>query len=856
MTPPDSPPPRRATQFDEQLLPASHASAPAIARNHGRQLLVQPDGATHTAMAYGGDNPVLRLWQDRRLLAEHPLDSGPTAPILVADNANAITVWLSLANQVHHAADPVQAPTPVAGWLGAVEDAVALADGATLLAVNDGGQLSLALWRNGTLAETCAIDYNAGHACLDLDEAGNLHLACEKDQGIEYRCYSAASSLAEMSAGTSCRAAEAYGFHPVVLAHAGVVILAYLGESCRLPGESKWDVSWQRLGRGGYVAALVLDDGKWRRHRLADSQQIVERLRPIDEAYGGGPNDELRVRIEEYSAPTLTLGPDGVPQALWANVDRRWVYASRFLGGDFSPATEVRGPLEQLTGPCLAPRRAAAALPLAVVTRPRTYLDAIALAPRQVVGQRRIDFLQADELRLCQGLELVVGQMQRHPANPVIAKGEAGSIDDAGLVADIFREGDQWRAEYFARNRESTSRAFAPVGLASSADGIEWTKEPPRPLGQRFTVDGAGDHQYAVRFLEDLDEADPERRFKGFYRVDDQGPWAWAVVVSADGSNWTRLETGSIVRADDDLRLIRDPEDAPSRSWKATAISRSHCGRVCAMWTSADGIHWEGERDTLDFGDPFGAKPDRAGTGRVIVEAWAGPEDEDELHGGYLMRDGERLLCHYMKWTADGHIYAALASSRDGLNFSRVGGGASTLPLGAAGTWDAGRVALREAPFRVGDVWRQYYTGCGWKHGLGGVGAKTSPVGFNCPNQMGCAEIQVGRWGYLQVVRGEVEARLETIALDLARPMQVVANAAGLDLPGSLLACEVVDPAKGAPFNGFDIASCDPLEGDDGHFQVTWRGTGLAELGPRSICLRAQLRGGGVKLYGFDLEDG
>ena len=86
-----------------------------------------------------------------------------------------------------------------------------------------------------------------------------------------------------------------------------------------------------------------------------------------------------------------------------------------------------------------------------------------------------------------------------------------------------------------------------------------------------------------------------------------------------------------------------------------------------------------------------------------------------------------------MKWTGDGHIYCGLAASRDGVNFARVRRGCSTLPLGAAGTWDAGRVALREAPFRAGDVWRQYYSGACWKHGLAGIGARTSHVGLNGP---------------------------------------------------------------------------------------------------------------------------
>ena len=69
-------------------------------------------------------------------------------------------------------------------------------------------------------------------------------------------------------------------------------------------------------------------------------------------------------------------------------------------------------------------------------------------------------------------------------------------------------------------------------------------------------------------------------------------------------------------------------------------------------------------------------------------------------------RDGDRWLLHYMKWTPDGHVIPALASSRDGLNYTRVCGGTPTLPLGEPGTWEAGRVAFRNPPYLVDGVWR------------------------------------------------------------------------------------------------------------------------------------------------------
>jgi hypothetical protein len=166
--------PRVHTQFDAQLLDAGAPAAPSIGRNHGRQVVALPDGTTLTALAFGGERPRLRLWQNRQLMADHPLEIEPAAPVLTA-------------------------------------------------------------------------------------------------QG-------------DLAIGHRERVAEAYGSHPVVLAIPGRVIIAFLGESCRLPSHQRWGDAWERLGRGGYIGALVREADAWRRFRLADSRQIVKPLRPIDTA--------------------------------------------------------------------------------------------------------------------------------------------------------------------------------------------------------------------------------------------------------------------------------------------------------------------------------------------------------------------------------------------------------------------------------------------------------------------------------------------------------------------------------------------------------------------------------------------
>ena len=413
------------------------------------------------------------------------------------------------------------------------------------------------------------------------------------------------------------------------------------------------------------MAALVRQESGWQRFRLADSEQMVKTIRPIDEAHSGGQNAVLRVRVEEFGPPALVLGPDGVPQVLWANPERRWVYASRFLGEGFSPAAEVRGPVEQLAGPCLVPRHVPEvfrSLPIGVTSQTRTYLDELSLPTRRVDNGRRIDFLQPDELAECRGLELAVDQLMRHPENPVIPIGQPGSFDDGAVVTDIHRDCDGWRADYFFITVADRDRGWNESGRAMSVDGIHWTKLQPLPLKERYVVDGQPEHACTIRFVEDPDEKDPLRRYKGLLATKPGGVGArnWVPVVSPDRTYWSRVkDPAAVINADDDLQVWKDPDDVPERSFKVSAIGWSHCGRICPQWTSPDGVHWHGERDTLDFEDPFGARPDRCTVGRILVDAWAGPLDEDEIHGGFVFRDGGRWLVHYM-WACDGHIWLDL----------------------------------------------------------------------------------------------------------------------------------------------------------------------------------------------------
>lgn len=842
--------PQFRTQFDRELLVEVDTTAPFVCRNHNRHQVFAKDGGLITAVAQSGEFPLLSLWKERNQIAIRTLAGQPSAPCLVSGNT--VSLWISVDNQVYFTSELHLPLEPVANLTGIVQDAIQFPDGAVQLVILNQDELQL-VKIDGEHIRRTEVDEAAGKAVLTCDSGGGLHLAYEKNNGIEYRYYKAGDDTPM----ESCRPAEAFGFDPALLVDHNRVFLAYLGESCVIPEADEPREPWLRLGQGGYIAVLVLEDGFWRRFRPVDSRQIAKPLWPNDDAFGRGKESKHRIGLETFSPPTLALGPDGAVQVFWSNLERRWIYGARFLGDRFSPAAEVRGPLEQLSGPCLMPGRTPetrTGIPIGMVTQSRVYLDEIQLPTRTVRSGRRIDFVQPDELATVYGLKPVLNQMTRHPENPVIPPGPPGSHDDGGIVADIYRSGEGWRATYVYRSNDLAAGSHHD-GLAESPDGIHWTRLDPKPLEQQYQVEGGAGFSRTMRFLEDPEEPDPACRFKGFWHPPNQevGNWCWVAVVSPDAVHWARVaDPTALINADDDLRLWKDPDDIPERRFKASSISRSFCGRVCAQYTSPDGMHWGDERDTLDFSDPFETAPQSDSTGRILLDSWSGPDAEDEVHGGYVFRDGDRWLLHYMPWTCDGHIYLSLAASRDGINFARIDNGAPTVPLGEAGTWDAGRVANREGPFLCGDIWRQYYTGCGWKHGLI-VNGSLDLARRSSPNQMGLAEIRKGHWVHLQLEEPADSGTLTTVQLHLENPHTLTVDLEGLQHTGHFVACAVLDPTTGQPLDRFDFATCDPISRGGPNLPVTWQGRGLDALAQQDIRLSVRLIGHRIRLFGLNL---
>ena len=855
--------PTHRTQFDRLRLPAPDGS-PIVASNRGRQLLVLDDGAVITAATSLGEWPSLFIWRDLERLAAHPLNGKPSAPCVLPRGGGAFAVWLSVDEYVFTLTDN-QALSKIEPIHGVLQDTVLMADGSTLLAIRRGNSLNLVRWQD-RVTHDVLVHPEAGEAVLAVDSNRRVHVAYERFRGIDYCVYCDLSSPPLVSE----RPAGAFAQSPTMLCAGDEVFIAYLGESGTIPPDdaAHWSGKpWnRRIGVGGYIAVLRRRrDGGWDRFNLADSKQFAKPLWSKMRKFGYDyPSVDVRVRMEEYSAPALTIGPDGVVQAFWADTSRRWIYVARFLGKRFSAAAEVFGPVEQLTGPPLVPtivRPQRDEIPVVIPAKDRLYLDELRLPQARIAHGRTLDFVQLDDLARCDGLEVAANAMCRFDGNPVIRIGPTGSYDDSGVVARVDPDGDGWRATPMSK---SAGRKWRRELSSFSPDGVHWERTDHLPQDQVFHIDGKPHPRVFTDLTHVRDDAEPnpQRRYKGLWADAAHGWGAFVPVTSPDGLHWTSVADTRVFPVSDGIYIWIDAADVPQRRFKAIGSSRSFCGRVCVQFTSADGMHWDDVRDSLDWDEPFSADPyfcdgyaSGQGTGRVLIDPWAGPDDEDELHGGLVFREGDRWLLHYMKWTADGHIFCALASSRDGIHFTRVAGGTPTLPLGAPGTWDSGRIALHNPPALVGgDTWRQYYVGSGWKHGFEGTGPAPHPTSGRCtvysPTQVGFAEIARGRWCHLRVTRDRDEGMLVTVPLQIDAPHAVTINVAGLQTAGASLRLAIVEPDSFEPVPGFGFGDCDSLHADGLRQPVSWQGndppTGPCRLG-------ACLQGHRLNLYGITL---
>ena len=303
----------------------------------------------------------------------------------------------------------------------------------------------------------------------------------------------------------------------------------------------------------------------------------------------------------------------------------------------------------------------------------------------------------------------------------ILARGSAGSFDSThAKYPCVLKVSDVWMMWYNGRADDAFTGS---VGLASSSDGLTWTKaNQGRPV---FRHGGPGsadetkvDHPAVVYF---------DGRFHMWYTAgDEQSRYKICYATSTDGIEWHRQNDGRPVlgpgqagKFDDQVVLhpavVRDDTGLLHIWYNGVGPQKNfQVGHA----TSRDGIEWERQND----GDP------------VLTAGTVGGRREIYVFNVMVLLEQDVYRMWYscaLALTADEGRYAehgcgiVYAESRDGTHWTRDD--AITLVSGDVGEQDAYACFAPYIVRRADSLWMYYSMGSAWQRYQ--VGLAKSPDG-------------------------------------------------------------------------------------------------------------------------------
>lgn len=464
-------------------------------------------------------------------------------------------------------------------------------------------------------------------------------------------------------------------------------------------------------------------------------------------------------------------------------------------------------------------------------------------------GVRQL-FLDDVGISSMRGLQRSLHPPRRHPENPVVRPDQPWE-HYCSLYGTVMFDPthDRFRMWYLTSPRDRGLQMLTLGGgrvrpphstlaaYAESGDGVSWTK--PR-LGQ-FSYDGdvnnnlldlGKDNCEGISVLLDTAASEPSERYKclfwdhgsGGFEVRDGQPYSkpgpadgMHAAVSRDGLHWKPLAENPVLKryCDTNQNLLFDPVIN-----RYVAFSRFGMGRVMARSESADFRHWSEPALVLKCDEADGPKAQIYGAGVDLYE------------GLYVA-----MIWIYHEGT-DGTIDTQLATSRDGIRWTRVADRAVWLALGDAESWQGGMTRSAERIIPRGDELYIYYGGIHGPHGRPGH----PPVERKHRGALGLA-IQ-RRDGFVSLAAGKTGGSL------LTEPFALPAGTlhVNVDVSEGALHAALCD-ADGRPLDGLEQSQ--PISGDQPRAAVTFPGRDWSTLAGQQVRLRLTLCGGHLYSYWF-----
>ena len=390
-------------------------------------------------------------------------------------------------------------------------------------------------------------------------------------------------------------------------------------------------------------------------------------------------------------------------------------------------------------------------------------------------------------------------QLHRPLAREVALTTDAPWEGNTSAYYAIFQDDEIYRmyyrgSHYDEATREPTHREV--TCYAESHNGIDWQK--PR-LGlvefngskeNNIVWDGVGTHCFTP-FKDTRPGCRPDARYKAISRGRPQAAKGLYAFQSPDGIHWSMMQQEPVITEgafDSQNLAFWDPHLGKYREYHRIFVDGV---RAIMTGTSDDFLHWT-EPVLLDYGT---APAQQLYTNAVQSYARA-PHILIGFPTRFLPDEGER-------------VEPTLMASRDGIHFQRWLDPVipETAPKDRSGnrsnymTW--GMLQLPDAPNELSVYASEaYYTG---------------------------PDSRLRRFVYR--VDGFVSLRGESNGATLVtKSIKTTGHHLSINFqtrPGGSVRVALIDPATKKPLDGFSFDECEPLEGDDTHRIVSWKGMEL-----------------------------
>ncbi|MBU0611225.1 MAG: hypothetical protein KKI08_25325 [Armatimonadetes bacterium] len=595
-------------------------------------------------------------------------------------------------------------------------------------------------------------------------------------------------------------------------------------------------------------AELTVHEGLLRAEAVATGD-IVLRFLPAD---GAPVNVSLTAHTGldgRWARPRLLTGPDGVPWLLALNVDRRHVFAFRWLEEALAPAHEARSlfhiqwladnSFEENLAP-LQDYAAEVADTLKLTLRPENPALAPvthALPARQPTvaagGVLAVDLASFRDLR---GVRWVVNRASKHSANPLVMPGQPGDPDDLKVFnrGCVLRDGGLFRMWYTCANNprclERVQRQYAVwqdimrVGYAESEDGLHWRK----PKLGLVEYDGSRDNNIVPNLW----------RLPCIVRTD-RSPVAGEPYVTTEQERQISDERALLQTSADGIHWNLQPAHRSyprSRPW--------YFEQDCLFYDESAGL-WRG------YGS-YGTGPKRRTSGMLTspdLVAWEGHAEnpvvdplqmpEWHLHDMVVWQEGGMYVGLLQVARCIHADEFALVISHDGVHFSRPDPTGLFLQSGNAGEWDPGYLLIAAAPVQVGEEWWLYYGGA-----MRDLSREPYLDIYFTRIACGLATFRRGGYAHFEAA-GAAPGHLTLPLPKTETPLRLSVNASGA------VRAEVLG-AEGQALPGYGLGDCLPTAGDGLALPLRWRGhEAVAPRGGGARRLRVELSGD-ARLYGIN----